>query len=208
VKGRIVTTKSDMADYRDRLLRILSEQTKPLGITDIAKLTGRSNLNKLRSQLNWLAGEGLVIKLPGRGGSFTYRHLHRPSVEGSVQAAPEVKTIQPQAMAGLLRNFAIRKWESSTTKSSRAIPYCVRKLYEYAHDIACGGARSQADYDYVRSELQAFHDDLVNSLNTVKGMLETRELWDAKKSASWLLSAGGKSAEYMELANKAQEMQR
>jgi hypothetical protein len=203
-----MATKSETQLYREWLLAILKDEKKPVSIAEIAVKGKKRNLSTLRRHLNWLAGEGKVIKLPGRGAAFTYKYRH--PVEASVDAHREAtsRDIKPQALSGLLRSFAKNRWESSLVKSSRALPYCVRKLYEFAHDTALGGARTQGDYDYVRSELRAFHDDLVNTLSTVRGMLDTEELWNAKKSASWLLSAGGTADEYGDLANQAQEMQK
>jgi hypothetical protein len=197
----------DVQAQRDQLLGVLKGRVKPLNVAQIMAETQRRNVNQVRRNLNWLAAEGILIKLPGAKNSFTYKI--RNQVETQVQTQTEIvaRQVNPGGLAMLLKSLAVKRWESSTTKSSRAIPYCVRKLYEYAHDRATGGPRPQADYDYVRSELQAFHDDLVNSLATVRGILERKELWDAKESAKWLLSAGGSSQEYANLANQAQERQ-
>lgn len=202
-----MATKSDAELYREKLLGVLKEEKKPLTIAELAVKAQKRNLNTLRRQLNWLAGEGQVIKLPGRGASFTYKY--RAPVEREVDAAiAERPKVAPNGMATLLRRLTKSRWESATTKSSRAIPYCVRKLYEYASDTAFGGTRTQQEYNDLRAELRTFHDDLVNSLATVRSLLDTEELWDAKKSASWLLRAGGTPAEYSALANEVQEMQK
>lgn len=193
----------DLRLYREQLLGVLKEAPhQGLTVAEVAVKANKRVISKVRDQLNWLAADGKVLKVPGRGAAFAYK-LRGP-VEP--QLAP-VREVSPSGFAQLLRSLAVNKWTSKTVKSSAAIPYSITKLYHYAHDVATGGVRKQEDYDAVRAELRTYRDDLISSLATVEGMLARTELWNAKDSAKWLLSAGGSSQEYDTLASQAEMRQ-
>lgn len=196
---------AEVALYRDMIVGILKDAGKALTTTEIlAAKPLPGGANSLRTQLNWLAGDGQVIKVPGPKNSF--RYSYRRPVEPGIAVTP--REITPAGLAQLLRSLSEKVWVPKTAKSASALPFAIARLYHFAHDVASAAVHKQQDYDNVKLDLMQFKNDLVSTLATVDGILAKKELWSAKDSAKWLLSANGNSAEFDRLASEVERMQR
>ena len=187
-----------MAEYLPRreliskineLLR--ADKSKIWTIKQIAQELKRGE-QSVRNVMPNVVEQKLALKIPSNGNSYVYKANTKKRDPSSNKPSPPVDLIEklsPADIVNLLMKFAKSKWHPKIIDSSRNLPAGVARLYELASEVAHGAVVSQSDLDEIRSLLNDFASDLEAALRVVYSMLGTKELWDPKEFALFLIDS-------------------
>lgn len=164
--------------------------------------------------LNALEQRNLVEKKPSPTGGFSWKLREVDNVDyvpypkrGKGPKSVVIENVRPVDLLSALKIFAKghKKPKFIETGTYKAYAQAIGGLYKHAVDTAYGAAANPPELKYYRDELSEYAEQLEAHLKGIYAILDTDELWDFRRSASFVLSVeqGPEIQEYQALSEAA-----
>lgn len=168
-----------------QILEYLEKSNKPVGTYDVANFMNASYRGTLNN-LNRLAKQGYIKKLPGNGHSYNWKFKRWVPVDTDDELPP----LEARVVRNWMRIVSAPGWDANFAKREN-----VERISQVALDLSVlGSAVSRGEvtrkeqFARVHTELLASFNEIKNAYKILGGLLNTDELWDSKTISAFLES--------------------
>lgn len=157
-----------------------------------------------------LSKEKRVKKRNGPGNSYLYEFVTYEIKSNGLAVASSVLPVGPfesKFLRDVIEQWIQSGWTPATIKSAETLVTVLSKIHQYYWAaIEHGVAVDQSDLDFCKTKLTDARDAAHKFAEFFDRLLATTDLWDARKSAEFMLSDLDNPGEYVSTARDVSEV--
>jgi hypothetical protein len=196
--------------YIYRMVLEYLEVNKGLHSTSEILDATRASYPSIARAVRQLSKEKRIKKRHGPGNSYLYEFVTY-EVQGKTSSLPvgPVSTIVPLSDKDLrdrIKNWLDNGWPLQTPVAAQLLLDCLSQIHQfYWLMLHRGMAVDQSDLDQTKMKLQGARDTAFKFAEFFDRLLATSDLWDARKSAEFMLNGVEDPASYIDTARNVRD---